>query len=92
MANFDWRQTGDEFWRITIETTEGILVLDQGGAVASIDGAIVAQGKNREYAGLYARFRDLIAAGQSDVDLAPFTLVADAFLNGAHHPTDPFTD
>lgn len=91
-ANFDWRETGDEFWRITFETTEGTLVLDQGGAFASIDGVIVAQGENREYAGLYARFRDLIAAGQSDVDLSPFTLVADAFLSGAYHLTDPFTD
>ena len=68
-ANFDWRETGDEFWRITFETTEGTLVLDQGGAFASIDGVIVAQGEIREYAGPYARFGDLIAPGQSAVCL-----------------------
>lgn len=91
-ARFDWRQQGDDIWRIRFETEDGTLTLDQGGAVASVDGQPLAQGENREYARLYAHFRDLIAAGKRDVDLAPLRLVADAFLTGTPHSTDPFTE
>ncbi|WP_425531564.1 hypothetical protein [Chromohalobacter nigrandesensis] len=35
-----------------------------------------------EYPGLYARFAELIANGESDVDVAPLRHVADAFLLG----------
>ena len=35
-----------------------------------------------EYPALYARMADLVAKGQSDVDLAPATHVADAFSLG----------
>lgn len=37
---------------------------------------------NREYARLYRRFAELIERGESDVDLRPLQLVADAFLLG----------
>ncbi len=90
-ASFDWRLERDEIWRITLTTDQGALVLDDGGARATVDGTPLIAGANHEYARLYARFRDLIAAGQSEVDLAPLRLVADAFLTGQHHSTDPFT-
>lgn len=89
-ATFDWRYERDELWRITFETNQGTLLLDEGGARASVDGAVLCAGENHEYARLYARFAALIAAGESEVDLAPLRLVADAFLTGQHHPTAPF--
>ncbi|QUS37176.1 Gfo/Idh/MocA family protein [Falsirhodobacter algicola] len=90
-ATFDWRLAKDEIWRIRFETDQGTLMLDDGGAQASIDGTVLHSGENREYTRLYARFAQLVAAGQSDVDLAPLRLVADAFLIGTHHSTHPFT-
>lgn len=92
-AQFDWRETQGETWRIAITDAGGeTAVLDQGGARLVLNGATVAQGENREYPGLYARFRDLIAAGACDVDLAPMQLVADAFLTGRRHSAAPFND
>ncbi|MDO5648259.1 Gfo/Idh/MocA family protein [Paracoccus sp. (in: a-proteobacteria)] len=91
-AQFDWRETGDEFWQIALTARDGsTALLDQGGARFVADGVDQA-GENREYARLYARFRDLIAAGRSDVDLSPMRLVADAFLTGTTHETDAFYD
>lgn len=89
-AAFDWRFARDEQWRITFETDHGTLLLEDGGARLSVDGAPLTSGENHEYARLYARFADLIKAQQSEVDLAPLRLVADAFLTGQHHSTDPF--
>jgi D-galactose 1-dehydrogenase len=45
-----------------------------------------------EYAGLYRRFIELAATGETDVDLAPFQLVADAFLLGRRRTVEPFDD
>ena len=89
-ASFDWRETGDELWRITLQTDRGTATLDKGGAEFSIDGEVIATGENREYANLYARMRDLVRAGQSDLDLAPMRLVADAFINARFAITEPF--
>ncbi|OWY04442.1 Gfo/Idh/MocA family oxidoreductase [Thioclava sp. IC9] len=89
-AAFDWRETGDELWRITLQTDRGAATLDKGGAEFSTDGEVMATGENREYANLYARMRDLVRAGQSDLDLAPMRLVADAFINARFAITEPF--
>lgn len=89
-AAFDWRETGDELWRITLQTDRGAATLDKGGAEFSTDGEVIATGENREYANLYARMRDLVRAGQSDLDLAPMRLVADAFINARFAITEPF--
>ena len=48
--------------------------------------------EDREYPALYARFHELIRRGDSDVDIAPFRLVADAFLLGRREPTEAFVD
>lgn len=89
-ARFDWRARGEELWRITLQTDRGEAILDKGGAEFSVDGEIIAAGENREYASLYARMRDLVRAGQSDLDLAPMHLVADAFINAHFAIADPF--
>jgi D-galactose 1-dehydrogenase len=92
-ADFDWRQTGPQTWDIDIATTDGTrLKLENGGAKLSIDGKLVAEERPTEYEQIYERFRVLLDRGESDVDDAPFRLVADAFLVGRRIDTDPFIE
>lgn len=91
-ANFDWRQTGAQSWDIAVETDKGRLELGAGGSEMNIDGASIEQSPEAEYDGIYARFADLLKAGESDVDLAPLIHVADAFMLGRRIVTDPFHD
>jgi D-galactose 1-dehydrogenase len=90
--DLDWRQTGPQTWDITVETGDGTLVLARGGSSLSLPGHADEQFADREYPALYAHFRELIRRGDSDVDIAPFRLVADAFLLGRHEPTEPFVE
>ncbi len=89
-ADFDWRQTGPQSWDITVEVDDATLHLGSGGATMSIDGRQIPQGPEAEYDGIYARFADLLAAGESEVDVAPLVHVADAFMLGKRIVTDPF--
>lgn len=92
-AEFDFRQKGEQTWDVELVTTTGRLRLSHGGGTLAIDGQPVAADAALagEYPRLYARFAELCAAGQSEVDWRPFQLVADAFLIGerrtvaAHH-------
>jgi D-galactose 1-dehydrogenase/L-arabinose 1- dehydrogenase len=79
-AEFDFLKTGEQTWSITVETDAGTLRLDMGGRLLSINGAAPVDAEDAEYPALYRRFAELIARGESDVDLAPLRLVADAFL------------
>ncbi|EKD61871.1 MAG: hypothetical protein ACD_54C00059G0002 [uncultured bacterium] len=91
-ADFDWRQTGPQTWDITVETDRGPMALRMGGNVLEIDGKI-AGGENSimgEYPALYARMAELVAAGQSEVDLAPMVHVADALTLGRRVVVDSF--
>ena len=81
-AEFDWRQTGKQSWDIVAVTDAGEMVLSEGGAKLSVNGELKFSAPEAEYPALYARFAALVAAGQSDVDLAPLTHVADAFMLG----------
>ena len=91
-ADFDWRQTGPQTWQITVDTEDGSLVLDSGGSQLSINGERVIDGEDVEYAGLYRRFAELIRTGQSDVDVAPFRHVADAFMLGRRQSVEAFIE
>jgi len=91
-ADFDWRQTGPQTWDIAVDTDGGALKLSAGGAKLEIDGQAVDQPPEAEYDGIYARFAELLAAGQSDVDASPLVHVADAFMLGRRIVTDPFHD
>jgi D-galactose 1-dehydrogenase len=91
-AAFDWRQTGPQSWTITVATDDGELKLENGGARLTIDGELVVDRGDVEYAGIYRRFAALIGKGESDVDLAPLRHVADAFMIGRHARTDDFDD
>ena len=91
-AAFDWRQTGEQTWSIQVRTADGsTLLLSEGGAKLEADGQAVETGPAQEYPDLYARFAELLRAGESDFDLRPFELVADAFLCGERDAVEPFT-
>ncbi len=94
-AAFDWRQDGEQTWRIEAETDAGTISLEDGGARMIVDG--VAKGEDDdalsgEYPRLYARMAELVANGQSDVDFEPLRHVADAFLLGRRKAVAAFHD
>ena len=92
-AEFDWRQTGDQSWNISIRTDEGQeLRLTHGGSKLLVDGTLVVDEPMAEYEGIYRRFANLLGRGESAVDTAPFGLVADAFMIGRRLVTDPFVE
>ncbi|WP_242141180.1 Gfo/Idh/MocA family oxidoreductase [Sphingomonas sp. TREG-RG-20F-R18-01] len=83
--DLDFLQTGKQSWTIAVETTSGTLLLTEGGKRLSIDGAEeVLDLETGEYPRLYERFSALVRDRQSDVDLRPLQLVADAFLVSRH--------
>ncbi|MGH6762403.1 MAG: Gfo/Idh/MocA family protein [Phyllobacterium sp.] len=91
-AEFDWRQTGPQTWDIRVETDQGALLLQNGGALMSVDGAPVINASDTEYDGIYRRFAMLIHSGTSDIDLRPLRHVADAFMSGKHERSEAFVD
>lgn len=91
-AEFDFRQTGPQSWDIDIDTDDGRLLLSKGGSVMQVDGQPMVQATDREYANLYARFAPLVRERRTDVDLAAFRLVADAFMCGRRSIVDPFIE
>lgn len=88
----DWRQTGPQTWDIRVETDKGTVLLSHGGSRLTIDGAEKMAEPDREYQRLYRNFVKLVGEGRSDVDLAPLTHVADAFLLGQRHVIEAFED
>ncbi|MCI1002711.1 MULTISPECIES: Gfo/Idh/MocA family protein [Ochrobactrum] len=88
----DWRQTGPQTWDIRVETDKGTVLLSHGGSRLTIAGDEKMAEPDREYQRLYKRFVQLIGEGRSDVDLAPLTHVADAFLFGKRHAVEAFVD
>ncbi|WP_298815620.1 Gfo/Idh/MocA family oxidoreductase [uncultured Roseibium sp.] len=89
-AVFDWREDGPQAWDIDVETDQGSAKLSDGGAKLEIDGTVVKQGADHEYANLYARMAELIRHGNSDMDLYPIIHVCDAFSLGRRLTTDAF--
>ena len=97
LAALDFLYTGKAIWDIEVETDGGTLKLSLAGAVLSIDGRRLEfpprkDGAYTEYAPLYRRFAELIAAGESEIDATPFRLVADAFLAGKRTPAPRFVE
>ena len=91
-AVFDWRQTGPQTWDVEVQTRSGLkLLLTEGGAKLEVDGQEVQTAPSKEYPDLYARFAELLDKGESDVDLRPFELVADAYLCGEREQAEPFS-
>jgi D-galactose 1-dehydrogenase len=88
----DFRQTGPQTWDIDVETDDGRLQLARGGRFMRVNGKLVVDGRDNEYANLYARFATLVRERRCDVDLAPFRLVADAFMCGRRVSVAPFIE
>lgn len=84
-AAMEWEHTGADIWDIEAVTTDGVLKLEKGGGVMTIDGVpqdgAIGQ-LDGEYPSLYARMAKLVAANTRDVDLAPMRHVADALTLG----------
>lgn len=93
-ADFDWREEGPQRWEIEVETDAGRLFLSKGGAALEAGGEVLADEEAiaAEYPRLYARFAELVRSGASEVDLAPFQLVADAFLLGRRTTVEYFNE
>jgi D-galactose 1-dehydrogenase len=90
-AEFDWRQQGDQSWNIDIATADGpALRLTHGGSKLFVAGALTVEAPMAEYEGIYEHFAQLLDAGRSAMDAAPFQLVADAFLVGRRTTTEAF--
>jgi predicted dehydrogenase len=82
-ADYDFLQENVQTWSIFVESASGEkLALHMGGTTLEIDGKVVLQQKEAEYAGLYAHFLKLIRSGKSDADFSPLRIVADAFMVG----------
>ena len=90
-ADFNFRHTGTASWNIEVATDRGALTLLNGGSEMQVDGRPVPLAQGKEYARLYAHFAAVVRERRIDVDLAPFTLVADAFLCGRRVSAPPFT-
>lgn len=86
---FDWLEPDDR-WNIHIGFEGRQLLLSHGGARLHLDCAEVPVASEGEYPPLYRRFADLVARGESEVDVRPLKLVADAFLLGERVVAAPF--
>ncbi|WP_434604655.1 Gfo/Idh/MocA family oxidoreductase [Pseudomonas sp. Z4-7] len=91
-AEFDFDHGHDELWSIEICCAEGVLRLDNGGALLSIDGVRQSVSEEGEYAAVYRHFQQLIGNKASDLDLQPLRLVADSFFVGSRTLVEPFYD
>ncbi|MFC3628519.1 Gfo/Idh/MocA family protein [Paracoccus angustae] len=91
-ADFDFRQQGTQTWDMEFQTGAGPMALRMGGNRLEIGGRHVrgADDIMGEYPALYARMADLVRGGQSDADLAPMVLVADAFTLGRRNTVADF--
>ena len=90
-ADFDFLQTGPQTWDIEVDTDAGMLTLSMGGSILQLPGEDAQKAPDREYPRLYARFAELVATGQSDVDVRPMQIVADAFLLGERRTGESFS-
>jgi D-galactose 1-dehydrogenase len=90
-AVFDWRRDGGQCWRVDIDVVDGPrLSLIDGGAKLLVDGRLAAKDTASEYEDVYSRFAELLACGESAVDVAASQLVEDAFRLGKPMAVEPF--
>ncbi|HLQ13604.1 MAG TPA: Gfo/Idh/MocA family oxidoreductase [Steroidobacteraceae bacterium] len=88
----DFLHTGTAHWNIEVDTDAGELRLVNGGSELQLDGRVVETPRGTEYARVYEQFGQLVRERRIDVDLAPFRLVADAFLCGRRVEVAPFVE
>jgi D-galactose 1-dehydrogenase len=82
-AGFNWLEESGEIWTLHIVTATGNdIKLEDGGRRLTINGELILEHGDVEYAGIYDRFADLLDRQESDVDAAPLRLMSDVFLLG----------
>jgi len=89
-ASFDFRETRNHTWDMRFETDKGPVVLSGGGARLVAGDDVLVDEKKQSYQLLYRRFVELVRNGESDVDLSPLQLVADAFMLGRRREVEAF--
>jgi D-galactose 1-dehydrogenase len=90
IASLDWRRTDGEEWTIAVHTADGLEVrLERGGTKLLLNGKAEAFEEPGEYPDIYRQFVDLIDERRSDIDVAPFRLVADCLLVGRRQQVEP---
>jgi D-galactose 1-dehydrogenase len=89
-ASFDFRETRNHTWDIRFETDKGPVVLSGGGSRLVAGDEVLVDEKKQSYPLLYRRFVELVRSGESDVDLSPLQLVADAFMLGRRREVEAF--
>ena len=93
VAEFDWRQTGPQLWRIRVEDRTGEqYIFAQGGDSASHTAGNASSALSAEYRAMYEHFVQLVKAGKSDVDVRPLELIADAHFIGKQLSTEAYFD
>ena len=90
-ASLDFRETKYHAWEMRFETDKGAVVLSGGGSRLVAGDEVVVDEKKQSYRLLYRRFVELVRNGESDVDLTPLQLVADAFMLGRRREVEAFT-
>ena len=73
-----------------ITTDRGELSLERSASILTIKGKNIDLEPSQEYAGLYERMAELVHSGESEVNLDPLILVADAFMLGTREVSDSF--
>ncbi len=87
----DFLREEQQVHMIEVDTDAGTLRMDDGGDILTLPDGPVPFGEEREYPRLYAAFADLLARGESDVDLAPMQVVEDAFFLCERKQVAPFS-
>jgi D-galactose 1-dehydrogenase len=90
VAELDFDHSINEQWSIELRCEEGVVRLEAGGAMVSIDGVAQAVRDEGEYPAMYRHFAQLIEDGQSDLDLQPLRIVADSFFVGSKETVAAF--
>lgn len=90
--SLDFLHEGPPAWDIDVEHDGGRLRLSRGGAILAVGDEAPVEAPDEEYPNLYRRFAVLVNGRQSDVDVEPLRLVADAFLCGRRHIVEPFNE
>jgi D-galactose 1-dehydrogenase len=90
-ASFDFRESENHAWEMRFDTDKGPVVLSGGGARLVAGDDVVVDEPKQSYQLLYRRFVELVRKGESDVDLSPLQLVADAFMLGRRREVEAFS-
>jgi len=91
-VDLDFLHVGPQQWDIELHSDTGSCLLSMGGSRMLENGKQVDLPPPDEYPALYARFAHLVGERAIDSDLAPLSLVADAFLRGQRVEVEPFVE